>query len=189
MLTDVLLRLPVVRADDPGPVLPCSWLGRSVRRHALPSKLCAPLLMQVHEKSILLPLLPISMLATTEPDLAIWGPVVGVFQMYPLLVRDGAAMAYVATITLYITLMTGMLPKGVLAYTVDDRRGRLLAAAGLAGAVLLHVLQLTVKPPAQLPWLFDRLFISYGFVFIAAAMAYLNHRQWHQPPAPAKKQQ
>jgi hypothetical protein len=45
---------------------------------------------QVHEKSILLPLLPLSMLAASEPDLALWGPVVGAFQMYPLLVRTRA---------------------------------------------------------------------------------------------------
>lgn len=124
------------------------------------------------------------MLVATEPDLAIWGPVVGVFQMYPLLVRDGAAMAYVATITLYLTVMTALVPKGVLAYTVDSSRWRLVAAAGLGGAVALHLGAVAVSPPANLPWLFDRLFITYGFVFIAAAMVYLNWRQWHQQQQP-----
>lgn len=143
--------------------------------------LCA-LLLQVHEKSILLPLLPITMLAATEPDLAIWGPVVGVFQMYPLLVRDGVAMAYIATNALYLILLTGFVPKGVLARSVGSRTWRLAAAAALGGAVLLHVLELTVSPPASLPWLWDRLFVTYGFVFIAAAMAYLNFRQWHITP-------
>lgn len=138
---------------------------------------------QVHEKSILLPLLPVTMLAATEPDLAMWGPVVGAFQMYPLLVRDGAAMAYIATNALYLILMTGLVPKGVLAYSVDSSRWRLAAPAGLLGAVVLHLLEVTVPPPANLPWLFDRLFVSYGFVFIAAAMVYLNYRQWHQQPA------
>jgi hypothetical protein len=102
--------------------------------------------------------------------------------MYPLLVRDGAAMAYVATIALYLVVLTGLIPKGVRAYSVDDSRWRLAAGLGLGGAVLLHVLQVTVAPPAALPWLYDRLFISYGFVFVAAAMLYLNYRQWHQQP-------
>lgn len=137
----------------------------------------------MHEKSILLPLLPLTMLAASEPDLAIWGPVVGVFQMYPLLVRDGAAMAYVASIALYLTLLTALVPKGVLAHSVDVPKWRALSVAGLLGAVLLHVLEVCVPPPARLPWLYDRLFISYGFVFIAAAMLYLNYRQWHQQPA------
>ena len=140
------------------------------------------LLLQVHEKSILLPLLPVTMLAATEPDLAIWGPVVGAFQMYPLLVRDGVAMAYVATIALYLVVMTAMVPKGVMAYSVDNSRWRLFAKAALIGAVMLHLAELTVPPPAALPWLFDRLFITYGFLFIAAAMVYLNWRQWHQQP-------
>lgn len=139
--------------------------------------------MQVHEKSILLPLLPVTMLAATEPDLAIWGPVVGAFQMYPLLVRDGAAMAYIATNALYLILMTGLVPKGVLAYSVDSSRWRLAATVGLLGAVVLHLLEVAVPAPANVPWLFDRLFVSYGFVFIAAAMLYLNYRQWHQTPA------
>lgn len=138
---------------------------------------------QVHEKSILLPLLPVTMLAATEPDLAIWGPVVGAFQMYPLLVRDGVAMAYIATNALYLIVTTALVPKEVLAYSVDSSKWRLAAAAGLAGAVLLHVLELTVSPPAKLPWLWDRLFVTYGFVFIAAATVYLNYQQWHQQPA------
>jgi alpha-1,3-glucosyltransferase len=149
----------------------------------LTQQLLWPLLVQVHEKSILLPLLPITMLAASEPDLAIWGPVVGVFQMYPLLVRDGAAMAYIATNALYLILLTGLVPKGVQAYSVGSTTWRLAAAAALCGAVLLHVLELTVSPPASLAWLWDRLFVTYGFVFIAAAMVYLNFRQWHLSPA------
>jgi len=147
----------------------------------------------VHEKSILLPLLPISMLAASEPDLAIWGPVVGAFQMYPLLVRDGVALAYVATIAVYLLVLTALVPKDVTAYSVNSSTWRPVAVAALLGGVLLHVLQVTVQPPSQLPWLFDRLFISYGFVFIAGAMVYLNWRQWHQQQpagqAGGKKQQ
>jgi len=39
-----------------------------------------------------------------------------------------------------------------------------------------------VSPPESLPggWLHDRLSITYGFVFITAAMLYVNYRQYHQ---------
>lgn len=138
-------------------------------------------LVQVHEKSILLPLMPLTLLATTEPDSAIWGPVVGAFSMYPLLVRDGVSMAYIATICFYILVMTAIVPeKGVQAVTVRNRTAAWLAAAACAGAVVLHLLQLIVPPPENLPWLHDRLFITYGFCFIAAEMLYLNYRQWVQ---------
>ncbi|WIA33433.1 hypothetical protein OEZ86_006565 [Tetradesmus obliquus] len=136
---------------------------------------------QVHEKSILLPLLPITLLAASEPDCAIWGPAIASFSMYPLLVRDGVSLAYTATIVLYLLVITALVAtKGVQPVTLGSRCGRLLAAAGCAGAVLLHLLQALVPPPQRLPWLHDRLFVSYSFVFIAGAMLYLNWRQWNQ---------
>jgi hypothetical protein len=48
------------------------------------------------------------------------------------------------------------------------------------GAVVLHLLQVLVPAPQRLPWLHDRLFITYSFVFIAGCMVYLNWRQWNQ---------
>jgi alpha-1,3-glucosyltransferase len=142
---------------------------------------------QVHEKSILLPLLPITMLAAQEPDLAIWGPVVAAFSMYPLLVRDGVAAAYAASIVLYVTVMTGLAAqKGIGAVTVLNTKAAVLAALGCLCAVVLHLLQLFVPPPEGLPWLHDRLFISYGFVFIAAAMLYTNVQQYKQQQAKSR---
>eukprot|EP00775_Hariotina_reticulata_P013468 gene13468-13594_t len=142
---------------------------------------------QVHEKSILLSLLPLTMLAAREPDLAIWGPVVAAFSMYPLLVRDGVATAYAAVIVLYVTVMTGLAAqKGIWAVTVVNTKAAVLAALGCLGAVVLHLLQLLVPPPENLPWLHDRLFISYGFVFIAAAMLYTNFQQYKQQQGKGK---
>lgn len=121
------------------------------------------------------------MLAACEPDIAIWGPVVAALQMYPLLLRDGVAVAYAACIAAYITLLTAVVPKGVMAYSVASPPMKKAAVGGLLGAVVLHILQLTLTPPARLPWLFDRLYITFSFVFIAAAMVYLNYRQWNLP--------
>ena len=52
--------------------------------------------MQVHEKSILLPLLPVTLLADRHPVLALWLPAVATFSMYPLLKKDGLSLAYAA---------------------------------------------------------------------------------------------
>lgn len=60
---------------------------------------------QVHEKSILLPLLPLTALAAASPLLATWLPLVACFSMYPLLVRDGQALPYVALCALYCACM------------------------------------------------------------------------------------
>lgn len=58
-------------------------------------------LLQVHEKSILLALLPITLLAVEEPVLAAWLPVWATVSMYPLLKKDGLSNAYVACFILW----------------------------------------------------------------------------------------
>eukprot|EP00882_Tetradesmus_deserticola_P029313 GHRQ01032824.1.p1 GENE.GHRQ01032824.1~~GHRQ01032824.1.p1 ORF type:complete len:115 (-),score=48.70 GHRQ01032824.1:458-802(-) len=100
--------------------------------------------------------------------------------MYPLLIRDGVALAYAATIGLYLLVITALVPAdGAQPVTLAKQHGRLLAVLGCGGAVVLHLLQALVPAPQQLPWLHDRLFITYSFVFMAGCMVYLNWRQWH----------
>ena len=85
---------------------------------------------QVHEKSILLPLLPASLLATQEPELVRVLAPLGAFSMYPLLrfERLGGA-AYAAA------LCAGVLVVGESGiFTVDDVR--LLKGVGV-GALLV----------------------------------------------------
>ncbi|GAX84554.1 hypothetical protein CEUSTIGMA_g11975.t1 [Chlamydomonas eustigma] len=60
---------------------------------------------QVHEKSILLPLLPMTLLAASEPTLVMWSPLMAMLSMYPLLHRDGVIMAYSATALVYLAAM------------------------------------------------------------------------------------
>lgn len=121
------------------------------------------------------------MLAAHEADSAIWGPVVAAFSMYPLLVRDGVAMAYLATIVLYVLTTTSLLPsRGIKAVTVQNGKAAVLAAGACVSAVCLHLLQVLVPPPEKYPWLYDRAFITYAFWFMAADMVLLNCRQWQR---------
>ena len=57
---------------------------------------------QVHEKSIMLALLPATLLAFEEPDLAAWLPVWGTLGMFPLLRKDGLSIAYIACLLLWL---------------------------------------------------------------------------------------
>ena len=59
---------------------------------------------QVHEKSILLVLLPVTLLGTCEPQLALWLPCVATFSIWPLLKKDGLAVAYAACLMLWAGL-------------------------------------------------------------------------------------
>ena len=57
---------------------------------------------QVHEKSFLLPLLPLVLLSPRHPLLAAWAGAIATFSMFPLLRRDGHALTYLATQALFI---------------------------------------------------------------------------------------
>jgi alpha-1,3-glucosyltransferase len=149
----------------------------------------------VHEKSILLPLLPITALAAWEPAAALWAPPLAAFSMFPLLERDGVGLAYAACILIYTAAMAQLAPapaaapaKGKPAAGSAPAAALLLAragrAAGVAGALAagaLHVARAAVAPPEHLPWLHDRAFVSLSFVYVGAAMAYFNWLQWNQP--------
>jgi alpha-1,3-glucosyltransferase len=65
---------------------------------------------QVHEKSILLPLLPIAMLYPQEPQFVIWFHNVSIFSLWPLLKKDGLALPYISSILLWNSIFTNQFP-------------------------------------------------------------------------------
>ena len=59
---------------------------------------------QVHEKSILLALLPSSLLIPHHPHTVAWFQLLALFSLYPLLAKDGLVLATWALGALYTTL-------------------------------------------------------------------------------------
>ncbi|TFK40795.1 glucosyltransferase [Crucibulum laeve] len=110
---------------------------------------------QVHEKTILLPLLPITLLLSGAPvDSAVysWGALVNnvaVFSMWPLLKRDGLGVQYIATLLLWNRLIgynpIRVPPKSFIQF---------LSMAVYAAAAGLHLLELMITPPTRYPDLF-----------------------------------
>jgi alpha-1,3-glucosyltransferase len=136
----------------------------------------------VHEKSILLPLLPLSLLALEQPLLACWLPPLAAFSMYPLLQRDGATLAYIGLNLLYAAAMQLLLPA-----VRQGRKGQgsrwpgLVVGAVTLAALGLHAAKVAAPAPARYPWLWDRAFISLSFAVFAPVVVYLNVRQWQLP--------
>jgi alpha-1,3-glucosyltransferase len=130
---------------------------------------------QVHEKGILLPLLPITLLAGREPGLAAWLPAVGCFSMWPLLRRDGLGLGYGAALLGWAAVVAPGCGRG----------SRWWAWAGAAGSVgvaaALHAARELVPPPPSLPWLWDGLTVGFAFLHIAGAALYVNVRLWSVP--------
>ncbi|KAG6831930.1 hypothetical protein H0H92_006531 [Tricholoma furcatifolium] len=107
---------------------------------------------QVHEKTILLPLLPITLLlsgAHVDSTVYSWGVLVNnvaVFSMWPLLKRDGLVIQYVATL-LFWNRLVGHNP-----FRIPQKSFiQILSAAVYAAAVGLHLLEMVIAPPSRYP--------------------------------------
>ncbi|KAF9450577.1 glycosyltransferase family 57 protein [Macrolepiota fuliginosa MF-IS2] len=107
---------------------------------------------QVHEKTILVPLLPITLLLSGAPvdsSVYAWGVLVnniGVFSMWPLLKKDSLGLQYVVLLVLWNRLIGYnplRLPSGTFV--------QLLSLATYAAAIGLHILEMMFTPPARYP--------------------------------------
>ncbi|KAG1739596.1 glycosyltransferase family 57 protein [Suillus lakei] len=110
---------------------------------------------QVHEKTILVPLLPLTLLlsgAAPTDDVFLWGALgnnVGVFSMWPLLKKDGLGLQYLAMLLLWNRLIGHNPFKLHYGSFVG-----LVSSVVHTAIILLHLLELIVTPPARYPDLF-----------------------------------
>lgn len=81
---------------------------------------------QVHEKSILLPLLPVTLLVLEEPIATTMFMNVAMFSMFPLLKREGLVLPYFITSIMWNWLVGGYGPTTCLA----TRLGTLVSQSG-----------------------------------------------------------
>ncbi|KAJ7095852.1 glycosyltransferase family 57 protein [Mycena belliarum] len=110
---------------------------------------------QVHEKTILLPLLPITLLLSGAPmDSTVfgWGVLannVAVFSMWPLLKREGLGVQYIALTILWNRLL------GYNPFRLPSKSFIQLLSLGVYAAGLgLHILELLILPPGRYPDMF-----------------------------------
>ncbi|MQL99850.1 hypothetical protein Taro_032581 [Colocasia esculenta] len=139
---------------------------------------------QVHEKSILLPLIPASLLALEEPTAFGWFTYYALFSMLPLLHRDGLILQYGALLALF-----------ALVYCLLDERHRkeplmsgkikLLILLPFLYSVLLHHVYLNLRPSGRYPFLFEALIMILCFSQFVILALYTNIKQWMLPDSPA----
>jgi alpha-1,3-glucosyltransferase len=153
---------------------------------------------QVHEKSILLPLMPITLLAPDLPGLAAWMPAMSCFSMFPLLKKDGLWLAYLSSL-LFWGAAVWPNTAALVSVTVRPRRtsektdtqgitrlwparlgGLTLAKASLLVCLVLHALAALFQPPKRLPFLYDALITAFAFVHFAGAALYVQALLWRQ---------
>lgn len=118
---------------------------------------------QVHEKNVLLPLLPMTFLLATEdglkPAVRAWvgyANILACWTLFPLLARDQLRMPY-AVLTLLWAYLLGLPPFSVDAYLLPSSQGgvniltKLIHLGTFAATIAWHGLELFVAPPANKP--------------------------------------
>ncbi|KAF7811250.1 putative dolichyl pyrophosphate Man9GlcNAc2 alpha-1,3-glucosyltransferase [Senna tora] len=132
---------------------------------------------QVHEKSILLPLLPASLLAVEEPFLFSWFMQFAMLSMFPLICRDGLILAYLASFALFILLFNAPGRRGIKEcnYYFTPRIMRLTLCFC---SFILHIVYLVLRPPEKYPFLFEALIMNLCFSQFVLITLCTNFRQW-----------
>ncbi|KAA3454663.1 putative dolichyl pyrophosphate Man9GlcNAc2 alpha-1,3-glucosyltransferase [Gossypium australe] len=150
---------------------------------------------QVHEKSILLPLLPLTLLALEESRLILWLTHFAMFSMFPLLHRDKLVLAYMALYTLFILVYFAPCGPGGRCHgtkTLDNTQKTkrsvdfitsitfhplVMGCLGLC-SLILHVIYLTMHPPNKYPFLFEAVIMLICFSQFVLFTFYFNSKQW-----------
>lgn len=133
------------------------------------------ILLAVHEKSILLPLLPASLLALEEPLLFRWFTYYAMLSMLPLLYRDHLVLPYVALLGLFaFTYYSPYRRRTRTDYSVLQKVLMTLFLLSL----VLHLIYLTLKPPKKYPFLFEAMIMILCFSQFVILTLYANLKQW-----------
>lgn len=132
--------------------------------------------LSVHEKSILLPLLPASLLASEEPLLFTWMTLYALFSMFPLLHRDKLVLPYLALSTLFILLSQAANRRQETRETNTFRS--FVTRFFLLCSLILHVVYLGMNAPQRYPFLFEALIMLLCFSQFTFLTLYTNAKQW-----------
>ncbi|XP_063702854.1 probable dolichyl pyrophosphate Man9GlcNAc2 alpha-1,3-glucosyltransferase [Culicoides brevitarsis] len=152
---------------------------------------------QVHEKSILLATLPAMIVFPLEPFAVFWFLQIATFSMFPLLLKDGLLVAYLASQLIYflgMKLVVGLSSDGKDFLKVDlfnvsqiidlsatkssnSNMKRVFFYLSVYFAIVLVALQLFAEPPKNLPFLFPLMISAFSCVHFLAFFAYFSYKQ------------
>jgi alpha-1,3-glucosyltransferase len=93
---------------------------------------------QVHEKSILLVLIPASFLFYDDIAIISWMQILGTFSMFPLLIRDGQRIPYII-ITIFFIVVSFMLQSTKNSSSSSSLSSSLLRKFSISSSLLLSI--------------------------------------------------
>ncbi|KAI3982639.1 hypothetical protein MKX01_031378 [Papaver californicum] len=134
---------------------------------------------QVHEKSILLPLLPATLLALEEPLLFRWLTYFALLSMFPLLCRDHLILPYVALLILFVLIyyIPGIRPTTKPGSSPTGLK-KLVMILVLLCSFFLHIVYVTLWPRQKYPFLFEAVIMLLSCSHFVIIAVYSNLKQW-----------
>jgi alpha-1,3-glucosyltransferase len=137
---------------------------------------------QVHEKTILVPALPILLLCREHPMAANWFVVVSTFSLQPLLIRDGQLVPYAVLMIIY-TLVSLEIFNGLLTLSIARifTMNNLLVVSYLASILMCFILSIVavvVEPPAKYPHLHQTINSLYSCGHFVGFLLFFYYKQF-----------
>lgn len=118
---------------------------------------------QVHEKSILLVLIPASFLFYDDVEIISWMQILGTFSMFPLLIRDGQRIPYIVVTVVFIIVsyMIQSTKTSSLSFSLSVFRKfsislslwssikSIIIIMSVIGMISLHLMEMFIIPPKR----------------------------------------
>ncbi|XP_010553919.1 PREDICTED: probable dolichyl pyrophosphate Man9GlcNAc2 alpha-1,3-glucosyltransferase [Tarenaya hassleriana] len=140
---------------------------------------------QVHEKSILLPLLPATLLALRIPNHFSHLTFYALFSMFPLLCRDKLLLPYLMLSFLFFVVhhspgshIVRYKTKTLFFSSPINPGFGFLLKTHFFISLVLHVVYLTILPPQKYPFLFEALIMLLCFSYFILFALHTNYTQW-----------
>lgn len=130
---------------------------------------------QVHEKQILIPLMPLCIMYGKYPLLSAWASVVATFSMFPLLLREGLLLPYVATLAIHLATVSSTCD---LNNTSRKRYVVPLVRLGFVVGLILHIALICGKPPKLAPDIFVLLNTGYACAHLCLIYTVMVYLVW-----------
>ncbi|GAB6022416.1 Glucosyltransferase-like protein [Chamberlinius hualienensis] len=138
---------------------------------------------QVHEKSILLAAIPVTLVLHAQPLPSLWFLIITVLSMFPLLLKDRLGIPFYATSIIYLVITyRSFLKNDVRRYLHEGSfLIRIMFVASMFISLLLCVLITTLNPPERFPDIFTlaiAIFCCGHFLLFAV---YYHYLQFNSP--------
>ncbi|KAF6031816.1 ALG6 [Bugula neritina] len=126
---------------------------------------------QVHEKTILVPVVSSLLIVDQEPFMVALFSITSIFSMLPLLIKDGLLLAYVATTTALAFVLFALYGSNL-----NNLTKKLLTAATGLGVTILTICAVAVRPPERFPDLWPVLVSLFSCAHFILYYLYFNYQ-------------